>query len=938
MFNFNSIKKYILSFIIIIAIFITLKDFIDFATMPYDGNLYVTPQSKIYIRENIFSTIPKYNTNNQSRLDLGNILLSINNIKTKKVEDIYDEISKCDASDTLDLIYLNVDNLQNEKIKILKSDIPENSFKYLKSLAIIIYIDKGGVADKSGMKIGDLIVRVDGKEFDNDVALSKISLSKISGETINYEILRKNEYLNIKLELVRFGIKFVNIYSLLIALILIFTGAFFIFKNIENNYSVLVGISLLCFSQTFIDINTVGIELAFNVYYKFLKTIYSLLTNHISTLLILFTLIHFPKENKLSTVTKKIFIFFVILKLISLMISIYLKVSDITFTYYNLSGLLSDIIIIVSILVMFVISKIKNQQLFGSESKILLFTFIIYILLFLFDSIANIFRFQEYSFGLSFWGVVIIPISYWISIFKYKPYDISVKIKRNIQYYSLLYLWRIIAIILTILFLYIISIPDFFIPNLHFSGSYIEVLGSPLSDKNYKIYSKILVLIFFTVFFIILRKINKSLKTYLDLRFNKVKIDYKSSSEEFNVLFNSNSNIEILSKEALSKLTQYLQVQQSSLILFNNNSILAQHYIGINDNILRQYVISLSEKLIENFINVKVPIKTTDLTNELKYIFEQCKVKLIIPIRNENSLFGIVALGDKKSEEKYNIDELKYIESFTNQISIVIDKIILNLKMEDSKRIQQELEFARKIQLNSLPQKQPKIENLDISAISIPALEVGGDFFDYLYNEKSENEEKEITLVIGDVSGKGTSAALYMSKVQGIIRTLFQFNLSPRDILIKTNELISQNINKGSFITSSIVRINILNGNCNYSRAGHIPLYLFRFNSQTIEKLTPKGLVLGMNYNNLFQDNLEEYKFTLNENDVLLLISDGIIEARNKNNEEFEEENLMKVFKSKAYLNSENIRNEIISSIQTFSQNVNQFDDLTVLVVKYKSN
>lgn len=937
MFQLISLKKYIFIFLILLAIFINLKDFIDVATMPYDGNIYTTPPSNIYIRKDIIPSIPQLNRNNNSKLEFGNILLSINNIKVTKLEDINDEISKCDGSDTLDLIYLNIDKLQNEKIKILKRDIPNNSFKYLKSLAVIIHIDEGGVAEKSGMKMGDLIVRVDGKEFYDDQNLTKISISKKTGETINYEILRKNEYLNIKLELVRFGIKFVNIYGSFIALIIIFTGAFFIFKNFDNNYSALVGFSLLCFSQTYIDINTIGVDLVYNNNYKILKIIYSLLTNHFSTILIIFTLLNFSKETKLSPITRIFFLIFTILKFISLIITIYVKYTGITFTIYNLSGFISDFIIIIFTLILLIITKIKKEKIFPKDSILLLTTYILYIILFIYDSIINVFSINTIFTGLSFWGVFIIPLSYWISIFKYKPFDISVKIRRNIQYFSLLYLWRIIGIILTIIFLYIISIPDFFIPNLHFSGSYIEVLNSPLSDENYKIYSKILVLLFFAIFFIILRKINNSIKIYLDLRFNKVKIDYRTSSEEFNVLFNSNSNIESISKEALIKLTQYLQVQQSSLILFNNNSILAQHYIGINDNILKQYVISLSEKLIEYFIDVKLPKNTNDLPNELQYIFEQCKVKIIIPIRNENKLFGIVALGDKKSEEKYNIEELKYIESFTNQISIVIDKILLNYKMEDNKRIQQELDFARKIQLNSLPQKQPKIDNLDISAISIPALEVGGDFFDYLYNDKTENEQKEITLVIGDVSGKGTSAALYMSKVQGIIRTLFQFNLSPRDILIKTNELISQNINKGSFITSSIVRINILNGNCNYSRAGHVPLYLFRYNTQTIEKITPKGLVLGMNYNNLFQDNLEEYKFILNENDVLLLISDGILEARNKNNEEFEESNLLKVFENKSYLSSENIRNEIITAIQTFSQNVNQFDDLTVLVVKYKS-
>ncbi len=254
----------------------------------------------------------------------------------------------------------------------------------------------------------------------------------------------------------------------------------------------------------------------------------------------------------------------------------------------------------------------------------------------------------------------------------------------------------------------------------------------------------------------------------------------------------------------------------------------------------------------------------------------------------------------------------------------------MSSKIEDGKRIQQELEFARKIQLNSLPQKQPTIKNLDLTALSIPALEVGGDFYDYLY--KSDDE---ITLVIGDVSGKGTSAALYMSKVQGIIRTLYQFDLSPKEILIKTNQLISENINKGSFISSSIVQINSLTGECNYARAGHLPLYLYKSKEQQIEKLVPKGLVLGMGKLDLFNNNLEEMKFNICENDIILLVTDGIIEARNNKNEEFDEDKLLKVFEENVNNDVNEIRHNLIQSIQNFSQNVNQFDDLTVLIVRY---
>jgi serine phosphatase RsbU (regulator of sigma subunit) len=112
-------------------------------------------------------------------------------------------------------------------------------------------------------------------------------------------------------------------------------------------------------------------------------------------------------------------------------------------------------------------------------------------------------------------------------------------------------------------------------------------------------------------------------------------------------------------------------------------------------------------------------------------------------------------------------------------------------------------------------------------------------------------------------------------------------------------------------------------------------LYLYKSKEQKIEKLVPKGLVLGMGKLDLFNNNLEEMKFNICENDIILLVTDGIIEARNNKNEEFDEDKLLKVFEENVNNDVNEIRHNLIQSIQNFSQNVNQFDDLTVLIVRY---
>ena len=932
--NKYKIRLFLYSLVIILITIIQLDNFINIVTMPYDGNRYETPSSQIYIRKDIICEKSNH-LENQDTIKLGNILLSINNIEFYSYKELFNEIEQCNLTDTLQITYIDVETNKIHTQNVLVHNLQENTFKFLNSMALVLNVDEGGVAEKAGLQIGDIIVRLDGEEFGNDKNLHRKTVEKGAGEFLNLEIIRKNEYKSIKIEIVKYGIKLTVLYAYILLFLLISLGSFFIFKKPLNNYSVLTGFSLIFFSILFIENNSVYNQFSdIESIYITLSRILKIILLNITVPFILISIFHFPNQNPNPMFFRKFIKWSVILKSISILIFLSILFELVNLQILSLITFTTDIFLIFYFWGLKIKYRKNELKILDKKSKLIQFTYFIYFILFITDAVFvilyNSINNTTTSLGLSFWGVIIIPISFIISLFKYKPYDIILKIKRNIQYLFLLYIWKLCLVLITIMFLYFISVPDFFIPNLHFSGQTIEVLGRPLSDERYKMYSKILVLFIFAIYFGIFRKINRIIQNYLDIKYNKVKLDYKLTSEELNQLFINNPDIDNLSKEFLNKITKYLQINHSSLIIFDENNIKVQHYIGINDNILRQYVVSINQLLIENAKRIDKIGEVKNLDYDLKQLFEQCNLKLIIPIKTDKNLIGILILGDKRSEDKFNKEELKYIESITNQISFAIEKAFLSSKIEDGKRIQQELEFARKIQLNSLPQKQPTIKNLDLTALSIPALEVGGDFYDYLY--KSDDE---ITLVIGDVSGKGTSAALYMSKVQGIIRTLYQFDLSPKEILIKTNQLISENINKGSFISSSIVQINSLTGECNYARAGHLPLYLYKSKEQQIEKLVPKGLVLGMGKLDLFNNNLEEMKFNICENDIILLVTDGIIEARNNKNEEFDEDKLLKVFEENVNNDVNEIRHNLIQSIQNFSQNVNQFDDLTVLIVRY---
>ena len=147
--------------------------------------------------------------------------------------------------------------------------------------------------------------------------------------------------------------------------------------------------------------------------------------------------------------------------------------------------------------------------------------------------------------------------------------------------------------------------------------------------------------------------------------------------------------------------------------------------------------------------------------------------RCVVPIRSHDRLVGALLVGEKLAETSLNEEDLSFLSGVAKQSAVSIDNAFLYEEHAEKERMRHELNIARRIQLGSLPSVTPDVPGLDIAGLSVPALEVGGDFYDYLgWNGK------EVMVVVGDVSGKGTSAALYMSKVQGILRSLYGFQLA----------------------------------------------------------------------------------------------------------------------------------------------------------------
>jgi sigma-B regulation protein RsbU (phosphoserine phosphatase) len=231
--------------------------------------------------------------------------------------------------------------------------------------------------------------------------------------------------------------------------------------------------------------------------------------------------------------------------------------------------------------------------------------------------------------------------------------------------------------------------------------------------------------------------------------------------------------------------------------------------------------------------------------------------------------------------------------------------------------------------MSSLPSATPHIQGMEIAGTSLPAMEVGGDFFDYL-----EGTDGDLMIVVGDVSGKGTSAALYMSKVQGILRALHVFTPQPHDLFLRANRLLCTDLQKSSFVTALGALFHVRARRMTFVRAGHLPLYHYRAGRETVERVVPRGLGLGLNDAGIFARELEDHTRDYSSGDVFVFATDGVTEARNAAGEEYGEDRLTAAVARENTATAEGLRDLILEDVRVFTTGADQHDDQTLVIVR----
>ncbi len=303
---------------------------------------------------------------------------------------------------------------------------------------------------------------------------------------------------------------------------------------------------------------------------------------------------------------------------------------------------------------------------------------------------------------------------------------------------------------------------------------------------------------------------------------------------------------------------------------------------------------------------------------------------LALPIEVQSETIGTLVLL-KDVTEGFNREMAEIAHTFVNQAGISIENFRLLTSALENERYQEELKIAKKVQNSLLPELLDSNDDFEIIAFSNAADEVGGDYYD-----SYRIDDNKVALIIGDVSGKGTSAAFNMSQMKGVFHSLSQLNLNAVQFFDYANMALSNCLEKTSFITASYFIIDKVNKRVDYARAGHCPTLFFSKKHGTARYFENRGLGLGILRNNKFINYLDELTITYEKDDVMVLYTDGITEAQNFKKEEFGYVRLNNLLEKYAHESPEVIKQEIIRELYEFSDQENLDDDYTLIIIKFK--
>ena len=328
------------------------------------------------------------------------------------------------------------------------------------------------------------------------------------------------------------------------------------------------------------------------------------------------------------------------------------------------------------------------------------------------------------------------------------------------------------------------------------------------------------------------------------------------------------------------------------------------------------------------------PVLITDVQSDSRFQGEllsnpkfQSRNMICVPLNNnQGKTIGVLQAINIK-EDFLNEEMLGLFQTLANQAATALENVHVKQQQLAAELVNKELEVATEIQARFFPQQTPNLEGYEIAGCSIPAKDVGGDYYDFIPNP----EPGQHGFVVADVTGKGVPASLLMATMRATLRANIQNN--PNDIvqaLRQVNGDIYRDSPVDKFITSIYCNLDYHRHEISYVNSGHNPPYIVRADDSRIEELEQGGVMLGI----MEEIDLPKVTLSIGKGDILMLFSDGVTEATNPSGELFSEESFEQWLLDHNQLSAEEMKKALLETLQDYADGSPQSDDITFIIVK----
>jgi len=387
-----------------------------------------------------------------------------------------------------------------------------------------------------------------------------------------------------------------------------------------------------------------------------------------------------------------------------------------------------------------------------------------------------------------------------------------------------------------------------------------------------------------------------------------------------------------------SKISESLHVPQVALLLKNGGKFQPAYALGyknapnvsLNENDTTIEKLKTNEPLViyqddqDSWINNEG--QTTERAN-----LRELNSQLLLPFGAKNELSGLISLSPKLSDSPYTPTDLRLLKSVAAQTGLALENSrltqVIVSEAAQKERINRELEIAREVQERLFPQELPRIEGLDYFGACRSALDVGGDYYDFI-----ELPENKFGIAIGDISGKGIGASLMMASLQASLRgQAIHFKSDLAGLMKQINSLVYEASTSNRYATFFYAQYEPKTKKLVYVNAGHNPPFVVRKSGEVL-RLEEGGAVIGMLPPMLV--NYKQGEIQLQPGDLLVGYTDGISEAMNPQEEEWSEDAMLEELKKNHEKPAVEILPYIVACADKFANGAKQHDDMTMIVVK----